>query len=186
MLLWGGVRAQPTPPFQRSHDDSFELFTASPADDSARQEIFFLSQQAKTDLQAAGYALPKNVKLYVYPTLASYQAATRQPWFVAATAEPAGATLHLQRARVLLERHSLATTLRHELFHLVQPKAWPRWKAEGYAMRFAGETPTASPIAHISPDALNNLLRQPPDRGALERAVATAFFWTTAKRSSAP
>ena len=128
-----------------------------------------------------GLTLPETVTVRVHPSLASFQEATGQPWFVAAVADRITGTLHLQRLRVLAERRSLEPTLRHELFHLVQPGDWPRWRAEGEAMRFAGESPQAEPLSGLDESELDALLAAPDSSEALARAAATAWRWANGR-----
>lgn len=175
-LLLGAV-AWAQPP-QRATDGLFVVETASPADREELSMVFLILQAAARDLrQDWGFALPKTVTVRVYPTLAAFEAATGQPWYVAATADREAETLHVQRLRVLTERGSLETTLRHELFHLAQPESWPRWRAEGSAMRFAGERPAAHPFVGLSGAALNRRLAAPDSPEDLARAAATAWVW---------
>jgi hypothetical protein len=115
------------------------------------------------------------VKLWIHPDLESFTSVTGLPWFVLASADRESCELHLQRLVVVLERSSLAVTLRHELFHLAQPDSWSRWLAEGRAMHFAGEQPGAPPLPGISDGELDRLLANPPDAATLARAAATAF-----------
>lgn len=140
-------------------------------------EIFRVLQRARRDLLTAGYSLPPRVRVVIHPSLESYTTSTRLPWFVLAAANRSTHRIDTQRLRILLERGTLERTLRHELFHLAQPAGWPRWKAEGMAMRFAGEEPTARPLEPISEAELERLLAAPPDRETLRRAMATAYRW---------
>lgn len=161
-----------------STDGRFVVETASAADRERLPDLFAALRRAARELrQDWSLALPETVTLYVHPTLLSFQAATGQPWFVAAQAERGSAAVHLQRLRVLAERGSLEATVRHELFHLVQPAAWPRWRAEGWAMRFAGERPRAEPFKGLGEAELNALLAAPGTSEVLARAAATAWRW---------
>jgi hypothetical protein len=168
--------------WQAAAGDGFTVHTAAQADREGLREVFGVLGQARRELFARyGFALPEAVTVWIHPTLASFEAATAQPWYVAAVADRGAGALHSQRLRVLLERGSLAATLRHELFHLAQPEGWPRWRAEGEAMRFAGERPTAAPL-EVSDDELNAILAAPPDRETLARAAATAYWRVFALR----
>ncbi len=154
----------------------FTVRTASPADAEVAPRVLNLLQQAQRDLRDYPAAtLPQRVTVVIHPTLASFTGATSQPWYVAAIANRDEARIDTQRAQVLLQRHLLKPTLRHELFHLAQPAIWPRWLAEGAAMLFAGERPQAPPLSNLSDDKLNALLANPPSREVLTRAEATAY-----------
>ena len=179
LVLVSGTFGWAQPP-QRATDGRFVIYTASSADREALSILFPVLQEAARDLQQDwGFVPPETVTVRVYPTLAAFEEATGQPWFVAATADRDGATLHVQRLRVLTERGSLEATLRHELFHLAQPGRWPRWRAEGSAMRFAGERPAAEPFASLSKTDLDAQLAAPSSPEAYARASATAWLWTS-------
>lgn len=182
LLLLGG-RPAPAQAWLSSTDGRFVVETASAADRERLPELFAALRRAARELrQDWGFTLPEAVTFYVHPTLLSFQAATGQPWFVAAQAERGAATVHLQRLRVLAERGSLVATVRHELFHLAQPEGWPRWRAEGWAMRFALEQPRAEPFEGLGEAELDALLAAPGSSEVLERAAATAWFWVARMR----
>ncbi len=162
--------------WRQASDGRFMVETASEADREQLAAVFAVLQKAARDLRRdLGLTLPETVTVRVHPTLASFQKATSQPWFVVAVADRRAAILHLQRLRVLAERRSLEPTLRHELFHLAQPEDWPRWRAEGMAMRFAGETPQAEALLNLSDAELDALLAAPGSSEALAQAAATAY-----------
>lgn len=173
-LLTGSFSAANEP--RVASDGSVTVITYSAADAADLPRLFAAVQQARRDLRREwGWRLPGAITIVVHPDLGSYSAATGMPWYVAGTADRAERRIDLQRLRVLRERHSLEPTLRHELFHLAQPNDWPRWRAEGAAMLFAGESPQAAPFAEISEAQLDALLAAAPDRETLARAAATAY-----------
>ncbi len=163
--------------WQTTRAPGFVLQTASAEDARHLSEVFGILQRTRRDLIVAGYHPPALVRVVVHPNLKSYTTATRLPWFVLSAANRIKNQIDSQRLRVLLERKSLERTLRHELFHLAQPEGWPRWKAEGMAMRFAGDQPSARPLENISEAELERLLTNPPNQETLNRAMATAFLW---------
>ncbi|MDZ7704636.1 MAG: hypothetical protein U5L04_09175 [Trueperaceae bacterium] len=174
LLLAGSLSTANEP--RVASDGHVTVITYSADDDADLPRLFAAVRQARRDLRRDwGWRLPGGVTIVVHPDLGSYSAATGMPWYVAGTADRAEQRIDLQRLRVLRERHSLEPTLRHELFHLAQPDNWPRWRAEGAAMLFAGETPQAAPFADISAAQLDDLLAAAPDREALARAAATAY-----------
>ena len=183
LSLLGLVFAQD---WQTSTDGFFRVETASPADAERLEHVFGVLEQAAKDLKDSGLPLPDAVTVRVHPTLESFQADTGLPWFVAALADRKTNTLHTQRLRVLLERRSLEKTLRHELFHLAQPADWPRWRAEGAAMHFAGERPQAQPLPNLSDAQLDALLAAPPSADVLAQAVATAYARVETYRALTP
>ena len=183
MSWFGCVFAQN---WQQATDGFFTVETASPADAEKLREVFDSLEQAAKDLKNSGFVLPDTVTVRVHPTLESFQNDTDLPWFVAALADRKTDILHTQRLWVLLERHSLEKTLRHEMFHLAQPADWPRWQAEGAAMHFAGERPQAQPLPGLSDEQLDALLAAPPSAELLARAVATAYARVQTRRAFTP
>jgi hypothetical protein len=155
-------------------DGSVTVRTARHADRAYLLEVFAVSQQAKRDLRAWGLTLAP-LTLVIHPDIASYQAATGMPWYLAAVADTNTRQLDMQRAGVLAERGSLEVTLRHELFHLAQPEGLARYLAEGLAMHFAGETPQATPWQG-RPERLNTILADPANQQELQQAMARAYL----------
>jgi hypothetical protein len=151
--------------------------TTASADEQRLTEVFKLLEQAYADLLRMGYQPPARVKLVVHPELKSFLGSTQLPWFVLAVADQKQSRIDMQRLNIVAEK-GLEETLRHELFHLAQPQAWPRWKAEGMAMRFAGQRPRAKPLDGLSDARLDHLLANPPSQAMLSRAMATAFLRT--------
>ncbi len=165
--------------WQTAQAPGFVVRYAGGADALHLPEVFRVLQKARQDLKSQGLALPPTVRVVIHPNLKSYTAATGLPWFILSAANRSKNQIDSQRLRVLLERGTLERTLRHELFHLAQPEGWPRWKAEGMAMRFAGEQPVARPLEAITEAELERLLANPPDPTTLRRAMATAYRWTS-------
>ncbi len=172
-------QAQPTQSWQTAHAPNFIVQTASSADQRLLPEVFEILQKARKDLLARGLNPPLTITVVIHPTLESYTHSTHLPWFILAAANREKNRIDTQRLRIVIERGSLEHTLRHELFHLAQPTGWPRWKAEGMAMRFTGEKPTAKPLEHLSEKELERILANPPNQEMLGRAMATAYAWAT-------
>ena len=184
-LFWGSAWAQT--PWQRAEDGFFIVYTAAEADAHPLPQVFAILQQARRDL-GRHWQLPLSaeVSLYIHPNLDSFTHTTGLPWYVAGVADRRTQRIDVQRLRVLLERHSLQATLRHELFHLAQPEDWPRWRAEGSAMIFAGERPRAEPLPDLSDAELDALLAEAMQMQLLERAAATAYWRTRAYLRAQP
>jgi hypothetical protein len=163
--------------WRSASDGRFTVLTASPEDTLYLPEVFAILQRAQRDLQRQGLELPETIGVTIHPHLDSFLEATGVPWYVMATADRDRALVHGQRVRVLLERGSLEKTLRHELFHLAQPEDWPRWRAEGAAMIFAGEKPNAEPLEGINERELERILATAPSAELLAKAMATAYLW---------
>jgi hypothetical protein len=165
-----------------SSDGFFTVQTASSTDETYLPEVFKILQQAKKDLRNEGLTLPENVTVQIHPDLESFTTTTDLPWYIISVADRETNIIHTQRLRILLERQTLDLTLRHELFHLAQPEDWPRWRAEGEAMKFSGERTQAEPFENVSEEMLNELLANPDSRETLQRATATAYFWVVQGR----
>ncbi len=163
--------------WQTIKSPGFRVKTASSADRQLVPQVFQILQKARRDLERSGLKVPSTVTVAIHPDLKSYTRTTRLPWFVMAVSDRGKSRIDTQRLQILLERGSLERTLRHELFHLAQPANWPRWKAEGSAMRFAGDEPTAQPLQNIAEANLDELLANPPNAQTLARAMATAYIW---------
>jgi hypothetical protein len=163
-------------------DGFFIVQTASTADATYVSEVFRILQQAKKDLRTESLTLPESVTVQIHPNLDSFTTTTNLPWYIISLADRETNMVHTQRLRILLERQSLDITLRHELFHLAQPADWPRWRAEGEAMKFSGERPQVKALGTISEEDLNTLLANPDSRETLQRAVATAYRWVVQGR----
>lgn len=161
--------------WQTAQAPGFRVRYARGADVHHLPEVFRILEKARRDLQSMGLSPPPTVQVVIHPDLKSYTTSTRLPWFVLAAADRSKNQIDSQRLRVLLEQGTLERTLRHELFHLAQPEGWPRWKAEGMAMRFAGEQPSAAPLKAISEAELERLLANPPSLNLLRQAMATAY-----------
>ncbi len=163
-------------------DGFFSVYTAQDVDATSLAEVFEILQAAKKELRAENLTLPESVTVQIHPNLESFTMTTELPWYVISLADRETATIHTQRLRILLERQSLKLTLRHELFHLAQSEDWPRWRAEGEAMKFSGEQVQAEPFENISEEELNTLLANPDSRETLQRAAATAYLWVVQGR----
>lgn len=173
-LMWGSLAVTSEPYVAR--DDSVTVITYSDVDAAELPRVFAILQQARRDVRRDwGLTVPTNVTVVVHPDIGSYQAATGMPWFVAGLANRDANRIDVQRLRVLIDRHSLEATLRHELFHLAQPDDLPRWRAEGMAMRFAGEVPQALPFEDVNDAQLDKLLASVRSPEELARAAATAY-----------
>lgn len=165
-----------------SSDGFFTVQTVQNADALYLPEVFKILQEAKKDLRAEDLTLPESVTVNIHPELESFTTTTELPWYVISVADRETSTIHTQRLRILLERQTLDITLRHELFHLAQPQDWPRWRAEGEAMKFSGERSQGEPFENLSEEELEELLAYPGSRETLQRAAATAYAWVVQGR----
>ncbi|MEZ4608244.1 MAG: hypothetical protein R2880_15975 [Deinococcales bacterium] len=172
--------------WQQASDGNITIFTVNPDDTFYLPELFRMVQEAQKELEfrqispakPLELSLPEQIHIIVHPNLASFQQATAMPWYIAAIArksQEAAGEIHLQRLRVLMNRHRLKQSLRHELFHLAQPDSLRRYQAEALAMRFAGEVPKVEAFIGLSEDRLDALLAAPSSADELEKALATAY-----------
>ncbi|PZA06962.1 MULTISPECIES: hypothetical protein [unclassified Meiothermus] len=186
LLLIGGA---PVQAWQAYQSPGFIVQIASPADARYLPRLFQSLERARRELRGWGLRPPDRVRVVVHPTLGSYRKATAQPWFVLAQADRAQGRIDLQRLSVVVERGGLEAVLRHEYFHLAQPEGWARWLAEGSAMIFAAQRPSAKALEGVSTARLEEILAAPPQPQLLARAMATAYaraqaYWK--KRRPAP
>ena len=164
---------------ERFTDGKFVIITSSKVDANYLPEVFTILQSAQRDLRSLwGLNLPEQVTVVVHPTLASFIQESQVPWYIAGIANVEANQIDIQRFKVLTERNILKSTLRHELFHLVQNDDWPRWLAEGLAMHFAGDRLLALPLENVNEEDLNNLLANPTSQQTLYSAMSTAFMWS--------
>ena len=110
-------------------------------------------------VEHTGLQMRTRPQLKVYPTIAIYRDATGEPGWVAAST--LGSTVRLQPIGTLQRTHSLDSTLRHELVHmLIESYAksdTPLWFREGLAI-YLGENPPASDKATMSGEAINRVM----------------------------
>ena len=175
--------------WQAYQSPGFTVQTASKADARYLARLFQTLERARKDLKEWGLQPPDRVWVVVHPNLESYRKVTAQPWFVLAQANRPQHRMDLQRLYVVVERGQFEAVLRHEYFHLAQPEDWPSWLAEGSAMIFAGQKPTAKALPGISAARLEEILANPPNSQTLARAMAAAYdraraYWK--KRGRAP
>ncbi|GBF06771.1 hypothetical protein DAERI_100134 [Deinococcus aerius] len=113
-----------------------DVAVSDPRDRAYLPAVFGAWRGAGRDLSALGLTLP-DTRLAAAASAADFARRTGEPWFVAATTR--GAVIHTQRLGALAARGTLALTIRHEAFHVAQPRDLPRWLAEGLARLFSGE-----------------------------------------------
>ncbi len=120
------------------------------------------------------------IEIYLNETTGDFVGRTGQPaWTAGATR---GNRIELQPLPVLNRRNVLATTVRHELVHVVIDAIGggraPRWFAEGLAIYFAGEGPMVSRYASrsaISTDQIEQRLAAAKSPEEMKTAYAAAY-----------
>ena len=150
------------------------IVDVSAGDEGSRDAIHALALRTRDRLAARlGMAPPPHLTLRFHPTVESYQRATRQPWFTAATA--VGDEIHFVPLAVLRKLGSLERTLAHEIVHVLTRDALsgrPRWVVEGAATYFAGEIPPSDSTDGSCPT--DHDLQKPTSAGAMGTAYGRA------------
>jgi stage II sporulation protein D len=133
-------------------------------------------------LEKASLTLPDKspVEVIVHSTTADFIAATGQAGWMAGGTR--GRHIEIQPLALLQKRGILATTLRHELTHVVietlgQGRT-PRWLAEGLAIWCAGEgraMEKQKPRATLTIEELESQLARPATSAATRELYAQAF-----------
>ena len=113
-----------------------DVAIADPRDEAHVAVVLRAWREADRDLRALGLTLP-DARLHAAASADDFARRTGEAWVVAAITR--GTTLHTQRLGALAARGTLALTVRHEAFHVAQPRSLPRWLAEGLARVFSGE-----------------------------------------------
>lgn len=175
------VAAQAAKTLQIAENNIVIRFAASPSEAAAREILATAAnvreELAKLDklayLKFDKLTYPKSVEIWVSATTYEFCRITGRPWWQASVYR--SRIIYLQPLRVLRERGSLATTLRHELMHqLVQELSKgnsPRWLSEALAIYHSGEIAWLKPARQkVKPAALQ--WRQLEKR--LERTAAQA------------
>ncbi|EYB67287.1 hypothetical protein DEIPH_ctg045orf0018 [Deinococcus phoenicis] len=132
---------------------------SDPRDRAHLSALYGAWREAGRDLRDLGLTLP-GVRLEAASSADDFARRTGEPWFVAATTR--NGVIHTQRLGALAAANRLRFTVRHEAFHAAQPRALPRWLAEGLARLFSGEAArdpqTATGLEHVPEAKLNTLL----------------------------
>lgn len=142
--------------------------------------VFRAFDAAAADLGALGLKVPDRVEVVAALSAADFARRTGEPANIAAST--VGAVIRTQRLSALAARGLLPLTIRHELFHVVQPKGLERWKAEGLARIFSGEAGQDGP----GPTGFESLSDAELNRALLGRnpAQLTAAYHEASKRAA--
>ncbi len=146
----------------------------APNDRQELRTVFAAWATAKRNLAQMGVKVPA-IRVEASLNAANFAALTREPAGIAAST--VGKIIYTQRLGALAGRGLLLYTIRHEVFHIVQPAGLSRWQAEGLARIFSGEIRT-DPVGHTGfeqltgPQLDEQLLNREP--AALGRAYAEA------------
>ncbi len=142
--------------------DGLKISYADTGDASQLNLVFAIWKNAKQQLTEFGLAVP-DAELVAVANANDFLNRTGQGATVAAITT--GNRITSQRLAALAAQKLLRFTIRHEAFHLAQPKNMPRWLAEGLARIFSGEhvsaSNTATGLAWVTEKELDMLLRSP-------------------------
>jgi SpoIID/LytB domain protein len=121
-----------------------------------------------------------SLDIFMNDTTGNFVGRTGQPWWAAAATK--GNQIELQPIAVLERRGVLATTLRHELAHvvidLVSRSRAPRWLAEGAALYLAGEGSMISRYesrSRMTTAEIEQNLAKPSSAEKMRAAYAAAY-----------
>ncbi len=160
--------------------------------EASRRDVTELINRSLSEVGARlGSTVPPSVQLRFHPTVESYQRATGQPWFTAASTR--GDVIDLLPVPVLRQRGLLEPTVRHELAHVLTGRALrraPRWVSEGVAVWAERGAPVAGAAlvcpadAEFEAAASAEALRRVYDRAAAcyARELRRGRSWTTLGR----
>jgi stage II sporulation protein D len=160
--------------WQKRSSERIALLSTQPEVDSKLLPI--AERILKEDEEAIGWKASAGVQLQVYATLDSYRDTTGQPGWVAASTR--GKTIRLQPLAELQKRSIVETTLRHEIFHVLEEMkaktATPLWFREGVVLFLSNPDAAITTVAGMTDEQMEAVLRQPRDRDEVQRAYDAA------------
>lgn len=125
-----------------------------PSERGRYREVASLAERLLMQLsEELAVSVPDRIDVRFHPTVEAYQRATDRPWWTSAAAM--SDRVDLIPLRVLDARGTLASTLRHELVHVLTAPvlgARPVWVQEGAAAFFAGEFTDISDVTSCPDD----------------------------------
>jgi SpoIID/LytB domain protein len=133
----------PSPPVvPRRTADDVRLDIVLPANaQRSVLDVQHLARQALKDVGGrAAVSLPASLHLVFHPTVESYVAQTKLPWWTAAATR--GDRIDLLPLSLLQERQIVERTIRHEIAHVLAAPSLegrPAWVKEGAAIYLSGE-----------------------------------------------
>ncbi len=131
-MLWTGASAH------SARHGRLTVQYADPRDRGQLGTVFRAFDAAVADLRALHLPLPASVHVVAAANAADFTARTGEPAGIAAST--LHRTIRTQRLTALAARGLLPVTIRHETFHAAQPEGVARWRAEGLARTFSGES----------------------------------------------
>jgi stage II sporulation protein D (peptidoglycan lytic transglycosylase) len=169
-----GVSAQGIP-WQQLANEDVTLLTTRP--DRDRPLLPLAAGFIHEAEENTGLLYRASPRLKIYPTVAAFRNSTGEPGWVAASTR--GRTIQMQPSNVLREAGTLASTVRHELLHMLIDSyarpGTPLWFREGLVLYLT--TPNVSPQQSGNVDDLKTLeksLRAPASEEDLRHAYAGA------------
>jgi stage II sporulation protein D len=154
----------------------FELFFP-PSQELWAAETLRSLERYRRELGTRAEVLPAKIQVRTWETTEEFIRASGQPGWVAASND--GQTIQLQPLRVLKRKGILASTLRHELTHLVvrrlRAPEVPRWFEEGFVLYLTGEQPGAGAATSLSGRSLEEAIARPQSEAEMKAAYAAAL-----------
>jgi stage II sporulation protein D len=154
--------------------EHFELFFP-PGQEPWVAETLRTLERHRRALGSRAEVLPEKIQVRTWETTEEFIRASGQPGWVAASND--GQTIQLQPLRVLKRKGILASTLRHELTHLVvrrlRAPQVPRWFEEGLVLYLTGEQPGAT--TSLSGRSLEEAIARPQSEAEMKAAYAAAL-----------
>jgi stage II sporulation protein D len=156
--------------------EHFELFFP-PGPEPWVAETLRALERYRQELGSRAEVLPARVQARTWETTEEFIRASGQPGWVAASND--GQTIQLQPLRTLKHKGILASTLRHELTHLVvrrlRAPQVPRWFEEGLVLYLTGEQPGAGAGTSLSGRSLEEAVTRARSEEEMKAAYAAAL-----------
>jgi len=127
--------------------------------------------------ESTGLLYRASPRLKIYPTVAAFRNSTGEPGWVAASTR--GRTIQMQPSDVLRETGTLASTIRHELLHMLIDSyalpGTPLWFREGLVLYLTAPNASVKPSDNVDDlKGLEKSLRSPASEEELRHAYAGA------------
>jgi len=156
--------------------EHFELFFP-PGQEPWSAETLQALEESRRGFGSRAEVLPAKVQARTWETSEEFIRASGQPGWVAASND--GRVIQLQPLSTLKHKGILASTLRHELTHLVvrrlRAPQVPRWFEEGLVLYLTGEQPGAGAGTSLSGRSLEEAVTRARSEEEMKAAYAAAL-----------
>jgi SpoIID/LytB domain protein len=174
------------PKFLTLSSEHFRVIYPSGVDRRDANQVLGTLDSARADFLRRANAASVSVgdlptlEIRLNDSTGDFTARTGQPWWAAAATK--GNRIEFQPVALLKRRGILASTLRHELAHVVIDRVSgnraPRWLEEGFAIYLAGEGSTISRYAtksRLATEQLEEKLERPSSQQEMRALYAQAY-----------